>query len=348
MMKKTSHYLIVGQGLAGTCVAYQLIKSGFKVSVIDSGVNHSSKIAAGLINPIVFRRMTKSWRLDAFTNYLKHFYKALEHDTNNSFFHPITIRRMFAHQQERDLWVKKSLLPEFQEYLNPLSTEDDEYSKANNICGSGRVKNAFYVDVNLFLSSMRNWIQMHGDISQEDFDYSALEGTTYHGIDYSGIIFCEGYQGKNNPLFKDLPIGQTKGETLTIQSSEIPENESVNRKCFVLPLGSKQFKVGSTYVWHTPDVSITEEGKQTMLENLAGLGYEKIDVIQQEAGVRPTSLDRRPIIGEHPKLKGVFMFNGLGTKGYMIAPLLSKEFVEHLTEGAPLNTEVTISRFTSL
>lgn len=345
MTQPVKHYLIVGLGLSGTCVGYQLIKKGCAVTFVDSGINHSSKIAAGLINPMVFRRMTKSWRLDEFIPYSKTFYNELESHTGENFFHPITIRRMFSHEQERDLWIKKSALQEFQNYIDILTEKDIEYNRAANICGSGRVKNASYVDVNRFLDSMKRWFSSYANVLQTQLNYAEISGTSYKNIQYDGIIFCEGYTAKENPYFGWLPLGQTKGETLTIKSSEIPENESVNRKCFVLPLGNQRFKVGSTYVWHTPDLSVTEDGKKTLIDNIVGLGYKDFSIEGQEAGVRPTTIDRRPIIGEHPELKGYYIFNGLGTKGYMIAPLLSEEFANFLIEGAPLHTEVIISRF---
>lgn len=345
MTRTQKNYLIVGLGLAGTCVGYQLIKKGCKVTFIDSGINHSSRIAAGLINPMVFRRMTKSWRLDEFIPYLNSFYRELESHTNERFFHPITIRRMFSHEQERDLWIKKSSLSEFQNYLEELTEQDDNYDRAANTFGSGRVKNAAYVDVITFLNSMRDWFVQNASVYKEQFIYTSLTGTNYKGADYDGVVFCEGYTAKDNPFFGGLPLGQTKGETLTVKSGEIPEDESVNRKCFVLPLGNQTFKVGSTYIWHTPDTSITDEGRRTLLDNIAGLGFENVIVETQEAGVRPTTIDRRPILGEHPEYKGYYIFNGLGTKGYMIAPLLSEEFANYIMDGSLLNTEVIISRF---
>ncbi|MEX0635608.1 MAG: FAD-dependent oxidoreductase, partial [Ferruginibacter sp.] len=55
--------IIVGSGLAGISLAFRLIDKGLKVLVIsDPGKKKSSEIAAGLINPIVFRRITFGWR----------------------------------------------------------------------------------------------------------------------------------------------------------------------------------------------------------------------------------------------------------------------------------------------
>ena len=344
MMEGNKKILIVGAGLSGLSIAVHLIRKNYEVTLIDNGINHSSIIAAGMINPLVFRRMTKSWRVDEFMPFLKSFYQSLEKETDCSFLHPITIRRMFSTQQERELWIDRQEMNEFNMYMHIVSPEDDSYSKAINNFGSGRVKNSAYVDTELFLAALKKLVAEKGKLVSEEFSYSNLSGLNYKGSLYDDVVFCEGYLGVDNPWFGDLPLDQTKGETLTISSSEIPENESINRKCFVLPLGNNTFKVGSTYVWNTPDTSPTESGKETILENLSYLTNAKFSIKNQGAGVRPTTKDRRPLIGTHPIHLNYHIFNGLGAKGYMIAPLLSANFVDYLIEGKGLNAEIDIKR----
>ena len=41
--------LIIGAGLAGTCLAHRLLSSGIDVQILDQGSNHSSAIAAGMV-----------------------------------------------------------------------------------------------------------------------------------------------------------------------------------------------------------------------------------------------------------------------------------------------------------
>jgi glycine/D-amino acid oxidase-like deaminating enzyme len=345
-MKASLPTIIVGAGLAGLSVAVRLIEKGTPVVLYDNGVNHSSLVAAGMINPIVFRRMNKAWRVDDCIEALQRFYTDLEYKTSSSFFHPIIIRRMFSNEHERDLWLQKQLLPEYQAYMTRTTTEDDNFEGAINNFGSGRVKNASYVKTSVFLENVKRYVASHAEIRNESFEYSAISDHSYKGLPFERIIFAEGYMGKENPFFDYLPLQQTKGETLVIQSDSIPENESVNRKCFILPMGNQQFKVGSTYNWDSADTSITEEGRKTILEKVAYLTLNEVEVIDQEAGIRPTTPDRRAMIGQHPEHHNLFIFNGLGTKGYLIAPLLSKEFADCLIEGKSLDAEVDIARFT--
>ena len=63
------------------------------------------------------------------------------------------------------------------------------------------------------------------------------------------------------------------------------------------------------------------------------------------AGIRPTVNDRRPLIGLHPEHRSLGVFNGLGTKGVMLAPFFAKQFAGFLEHALPLNKEVDIARF---
>jgi len=345
MILKNKTYIIVGGGLAGISLAIQLIRAGAKVILFDKKENHSSIIAAGIINPIVFRRMTKSWRVDEFLPYLKSFYNQLEVETNTKFLHHLPIRRLFSSVQEREFWLEKQEKPEFQSYLNVVTDEDLNYTVSKNEFGSGRVKNAYYVDVKEFISSCKLWISNNGVIIEEEFDYTQLTQSEYKNFSFDDIVFCEGFENKNNPWFGELPLDQTKGQTLTIRSNELPSNVSLNRKCFVLPLEKDVFKIGSTYEWHNPTTHITTEAKEEILNHLSYITNEKVEVLHQEAGVRPTTRDRRPLIGTHNAFSNFHIFNGLGAKGYMICPKLSQEFVDYLSNGTELDKEVNVKRY---
>ncbi|XOV66213.1 MAG: NAD(P)/FAD-dependent oxidoreductase [Fluviicola sp.] len=337
--------IIVGAGLAGLAVAVRLIEKNQPIILYDNGVNHSSRVAAGMINPLVFRRMNKAWRIDECIEAVHELYEGLEKKTQATFFQPITIRRMFSNEHERELWLQKQLLAEYEPYMTKTTEADDNFQGAINNFGSGRVKNASYVKTTMFLDAVKNYVAAHGEVRKETFDYDKIKEDSYNGEAFERIVFCEGYRGLDNPFFNYLPLQQTKGETLVIQSSTIPENESVNRKCFILPMGNQLFKVGSTYDWDSTDTSITEEGKAAILEKVAYLTSEPVEVVDQEAGIRPTTPDRRGMMGQHPEHKKLFIFNGLGTKGYLIAPLLSREFADYLIDGEVLHPEVDIARF---
>ena len=342
--------LIVGAGLAGICLAYQLDKNQIPFEIIDSGINVSTDIAAGIINPIVFRRVTTSWRIDDFLPEAVDFYAELSQKWGNTYFKEIPIRRAFSHQQEIDLWLKKQELPEYKAYLKPLDEDDEKCDKVINTFGTGKVLQSGYVDASLLLHDGLKWLKEKNYLLQETFVHADLipETGEYKGKIHSAIIFCEGYQGIYNPWFSYLPLEATKGEVLTVESEGITEDESINRKCFVLPIGNHQFKVGATYAWNTPNTTLTQEGKDLLCEHLQSLTDAPYTIVNHRAGIRPTVLDRRPLLGDHFEHERLKIFNGLGAKGFLIAPLLAKEFVLSIQTGKSLDKEINITRYNRL
>ncbi len=342
------NFLIVGGGLAGSCLGVQLAQANCKVTLIDSGTNVSSCVAAGMINPLVFRRMTKSWRLDEFLSFAKDFYRGIEENTNTSFFHPLTIRRFFSSEQERNFWVERQHTEAFSNYMEIINEEDENIFPYANQFGSGRVKNSYYLDTNMLLNTLHAFANIN--VRKEVFQYDDLNPETgnYQNEQFDTIVFCEGYQSINNPWFSYLPVNPTKGEVLTVKTDGLSEIESLNRKCFTLPVGNGHFKVGSTYIWDTANTEITEEGKELLLENLSYLTDKLVEITAQIAGIRPTTKDRRPFMGRHSQYEKLAVFNGLGAKGYLMAPLLSKEMADFLLKNVAIDKECGLERVSKL
>ena len=326
------------------------MRRGQQVQLIDSGENHSSSIAAGMVNPIVFRRMNKSWRLDEFLPEAQAFYREICQEIGEELYHPIVIRRFFSSQQERQMWEERQEQEAYKHYLNPLLQEDIQHEGAHNLFGSGRVKNAFWINAAKWVAANNEFFQQQGLLNIGEFDPNTWDPQTrtYRNITYDKVIFCLGYRQKSEHTFSYLPLQQTKGQTLLIESDQLPTDESLNRKCFVLPVGKNQFRVGATYEWNNASLETTEAARDQLIEMLSSLGTYDYQILEQRAGVRPTVLDRRPLMGEHPEYQGVYIFNGLGTKGYMMAPTLANELASFILDQTPLHPETDIRRFTTI
>jgi glycine/D-amino acid oxidase-like deaminating enzyme len=67
--------------------------------------------------------------------------------------------------------------------------------------------------------------------------------------------------------------------------------------------------------------------------------------VAHEAGVRPTTGDRRPLLGVHKDNRRLALLNGLGTRGVMIAPLMAKKLYQFLESNQALDKEIDIIRF---
>ena len=70
-----------------------------------------------------------------------------------------------------------------------------------------------------------------------------------------------------------------------------------------------------------------------------------IEIMDQKFGFRPTSLDRKPLVGEHPIIKNLFCVNGMGSKAILMAPLLVRELLDYIYQKKPLDSMININRF---
>jgi glycine oxidase len=175
------------------------------------------------------------------------------------------------------------------------------------------------------------------------------DGVNYRDISAKHLIFCEGYQVIHNPYFKWLPLQPTKGEVLEIQSDQNFSPERIyNKAVYVVPEGEGRFIVGATYNWRNPDEEPTPEGKAELSERFSQITPEKFKVTGHWAGIRPAVRDRTPLAGVHPNFKQLSVFNGMGSKGVMMAPYLAQHVADALTGKAELMPEIHISRYLSL
>lgn len=78
-MAKQVDYIIVGLGLAGACLALQLLRRGKRVMAFDvPALNRASWVAPGLFNPVTGKRIVKTWKADEAFPYLFKFYREAE------------------------------------------------------------------------------------------------------------------------------------------------------------------------------------------------------------------------------------------------------------------------------
>jgi len=341
------NYIILGHGLAGASVAIQLLKRGKKILVIDKpSPTTASRVAAGLFNPITGRKMVKSWFADKLFPYLHEFYREAEMLTSRKFFNPMPVYRPFISVEEQNEWMAKSIEPSFQSYIQNVFT-GPAFPGVKDQHGGILLKQAGYLNTTAYLDAIRKLIEREGTFLETEIRESDIN-TDNHGIRYQDfeaerLVICNGVQ--NNPWFGWLPIRALKGETLQIQC-DYQETVIINRGVYIVPAAApSEWRIGATYDHEDKTSGTTEKAKAELIEKTAELIGFPFNIVHQEYGFRPTTPDRRPILGRHPTLERVFAFNGMGTKGVSLAPYFSDVLVRFIENDEPINKEVDIERY---
>jgi len=345
-------YLIIGQGLAGSCMALQLLQEDKKILVIDEPhPNTSSMIAAGIFNPITGRKMVKTWKADQLFPYLKTFYLQAEKELKSNFFHQINIYRPFIDTEVQNEWMGKSASAEHQSYVEKVHLNSEFPNDLHDEYGGLELKNAGYIDLPVFINSVRLLLKQKGCYVENKFDEDKLilenGAVKYESFTSKKVILCNGDQSAHSNLFGWLPFSLVKGEILEISVPKLP-TVIYNRGVFILPKKNNKCRVGATYDQNDLTNNVTDKARKALVEKLNGVYRSEYNIVNQVAGIRPASRDRRPFIGIHPNYPEIGIFNGLGAKGVSLAPYFSKQFVQMLEHGTELDDEVNINRYKSI
>jgi len=338
-------YIIVGLGIAGTWLSYELIKRGKSILVIDQNTeNTSSKKAAGLYNPITGRKMVKTWRVDDFFPDLEKNYQELERLLGVQCLHPLPIYRPFPSISDQNDWHGKQNDHHYHRYLKDILLGSIKIKDINDPNGGIIINQSGFVDLPLLLSSYKNYLIDKGIYREEVFEIGAMthtnEEVVYKNWTASKVIFCEG--PSVSELWNDLPFRPVRGEVIDIEC-DLPKEYVINQGVFIIPK-VEFFTVGSTYDHNLLTFEPQTSGIENIQMRLSKIFTGKYRILNKRAGVRPSTHDRKPYIGFHKDFRTLAIFNGFGTKGVSLTPYFAKHFVGVLEDNIELEKEINVER----
>ena len=339
--------LIIGGGIAGVTIAHKLMGRGISFDLVDNKPKYnSSKVAAGFWNPIVFKRLTMSYNADKLMPELARFYGEIESRVSESFVHNTAQLKIFSSKEERHRFIDKAIVSEVSQFLDEEVIESVNGIKATY--GMGKVIGTGYIDTVKYINESIRYFTANDSFIEGRVDNSELKwtdgGVEYRGKNYANVIFCEGYHAVSNPLFPELRLKPTKGELLILEIPELTENYAFAKSAGLIPIVNHRFIVGSTYDWEDQTEETTEAAKKKLLYNLSDFLELEYTVVDQQSGIRPSSYDRRPIIGKSNKQNNAYIMNGLGTKGIMYAPYYSDMLINSIENNSDIDEDVDYAR----
>jgi glycine/D-amino acid oxidase-like deaminating enzyme len=341
-------YIVVGLGLSGISICRRLEERNKQFIVFEDNSQKSSLVAGGLFNPVILKRFTLAWNANEQMRIAIPFYKEMEAKLKTKIVYPIEIYRKFFSAEEQNNWFEAADKPLLSEYL------DTKLVRNINPCipsefSFGRVRQTGVIDTDVLIKEYRNYLKKKDKIEFERFDYNALQinehSVSYNGISAKQIIFCEGFGMLHNPFFNYLPLRGNKGEYINIYSEELQLGEAVKSSVFIIPLGNNLYKVGATYNNQDKDPQPGKAAREELETKLAKLITCKFEVVDQSAGIRPATKDRKPILGRHPKYKNLYCCNGFGSRGVLVSPMVSEQLIEFVEDNVQLPQEIDLQRF---
>jgi glycine/D-amino acid oxidase-like deaminating enzyme len=338
MVRSKVDFLIVGQGIAGTLLAWRLLRLGASVIVIDD--NHTgaaSLVAAGIINPITGKRMVPTWEFNRFYPEAHNTYRQLESDLGAQYFKEMSIIRLIQSNAEDIRFNSRRDRPDFKQYLKTVNKPGLKPEIIKDPLGSFTLSPAAYVNIPSLVIDLGKYLDKKKSRLTCRFHYDdlKLESDKVIWKDWIAkrIIFCEGFRGCENPWFNSLPFKPTKGEVLTLETdTPLLPRTILNCGKWLLPTSEYHCLAGATFSWDPLNNEPSERGKNEILNGLRSFTHLNFKVLNHVAGIRPTMENSRPVIEQHSRFPALVIFNGLGTKGALIAPLCTRILADNLRQ----------------
>lgn len=341
-------YIVVGLGLAGMAFCEQLVANNKSFVVYDSGKSSASRVSGGVYNPVILKRYTLPWEAEKLMDLAVPYYRDLTEKLQVNAMHNVAVLRLFSSPEDQNNWFEAADKPGLNRFLRP-QLRKEPIAGLSSPFHFGEVLETGRIDVPQLLDAYSVYLKNRNCLIQENFEYAEIKfddnRAVYKNQRSRYIVFAEGYGLKKNPFFSELPLVGNKGEYIIIKAENLALDAALKSQFFIIPLGGHRYKVGATFNWKDRDAKPTTAAREEILEKLRKVITCDFEVIDQEAGVRPTTGDRRALLGKHPHYPNLALLNGLGTRGIMASPHLAQMLYANLENGQNLPETVDIMRF---
>lgn len=345
-------YIIVGQGVSGSFLAWYLHQAKKSFLVIDNQhSNTASRIASGVINPITGRRFVRTWMIEDIMPFAENAYNQIGDELKQQFIFQKNILNFFTTPQMQ-LAFEERLVTEHA-YLNKFDNTTKLNEHFNFSFGVGEIKPCWWINMQQFLTAINIWLQQNNLFLQEEFEADKLiinnDTISYKDVEANKIFFCDGVQSTQNFWFKNLPFALNKGEAILFSTKEkLPTDYIFKQGLTITPWQENLYWVGSTYEWNFNNSNPSEGFKQKVIATLNYWLKQPFIIENHFASIRPANVERRPFVGFHPVHPQIGILNGMGAKGCSLAPYFANELVNNLTFATPIHDLANVQRFSKI
>ena len=330
-MNKKYDYIIIGQGLAGSALAWRLYFNNKSFIILDSEANTSaSKAALGIYNPITGRKNIKTWNADILFKELENFYMRVEKSLNTKILYRKNIFRPFKNNRDLNDWNIRLGNEKYKKYLKEIN------NKGITTKGSG------YLDVKKYLKKTKKYFKHIGRYKVHKLNNTELLKENNHinidGYNFNKIVMCMGIDQKKINLFSEIKLIPVAGNSIKAESKFFSDN-ILNKRISIFNVSKNEIYAGSTY-----NNGNINKGINLLKNQINKIINSDFKILKSYFGIRPASKDRRPIVGKHKIINNLFIINGLGSKGVSQSPYCSKQLFDYIENNKKINIEINIDR----
>ena len=354
---------VFGAGIAGTAIANELKERAQSVLLIDPNTSENAPGPPGaLVNPATGRRAKMTWQgkqcydaLKKQIHTISEFTGSEDLTVESGVLRPAINEKLAKHF--KDAFGKYNWPEGWIEWL-----EEDEIKQMNphvaDNFGGIHVKCGYSVFVDKYQNAYRKYLRLQGvSCRYEQATYEYEERTKRFKINFKNgddcsvdkVVMAIGYKIKYEPDWSFLGLNFVKGQIVHFEVDEkLDWDHSISAKGYSIRRGENELIVGSTYEHNFEDLSIDEDSYKRILNKLDLMLpklSDKVNKIAQMAGVRVTTQNRLPVIGEHPNIKNLFVYTGMNSKGFLFSHHVGAMLADLMINKKEIPEEISVERF---
>lgn len=336
--------IVIGAGVAGLSIGWQLARSGADVTVLDRAQpgQGATWASAGMI-AVTGENHTEATQLFSMAQHATKMWPDFSAEIEAASDVPIGFRKDGALVAAFDAQTLDALRnraePAGAEILNADEARAREPLLSQNVCGA--LWDAREAQVNnraLGLALARAFQRAGGTLLANEtvirIDHEDNRATAaltpfqiYHG---DAFVLASGAwttRIENIPPDAMPPVTPVKGEMIALQPPSVdalPKPLIWGNGIYLVPRNGRLF-VGATMEEAGFDTSLTKSAMEWLFARAHGLmpGLQEWDIVEHWAGLRPGSPDGLPILGQ-TSLRGLYAATGQFRNGILLAPAIAE------------------------
>ncbi|NHN31367.1 glycine oxidase ThiO [Paenibacillus agricola] len=339
MTSRATSAIIVGGGIIGCSIAWELARSGIRCTIIDKGAlnQEASTAAAGMLGAQVETHQPGAfYELCRLSQRLYRDWSDEVHRISGISMQYIEggiLRAAFDQEDEQELlgrlpWIQNA------EWLSAADMLALESGLSPHIRGGLRLAQdhqvhpvhlaeALQAALRKLGCAIREWTPVHSLIERQ----GRIEGVrTAEGVLFADhVIVSAGAWGSalTEPFGIELPLFPVKGQCISVRTETPAIHSTVfTKSCYIVPkldgsltIGATQEEAGFNKQCHISSISELHAKATELVPQLA-----KAEFIRTWAGLRPGTRDGMPIMGYLTQLPGLVLAMGHYRNGILLAP----------------------------
>ncbi|MRG86154.1 glycine oxidase ThiO [Salinibacillus xinjiangensis] len=350
--------IVIGGGVNGGSVAYQLAKRGKKVLVLEKDriASKASGAAAGMIaaqaelqddDPLFQLARKSRKRFASLAEELKDL-SGVDIELINKGMYKVALTDQEVHEYKQIIDIQKRA-GEHAEWVTGDEVRKQEANVSDDILGAMYIEHDGHVSAPQLSQAFIKSAAVLGVTIQE---FVEVQSILFEGEQVVGVATNEGEYKAENIIVTagawsssflrqtelDLPVYPVKGECFSVRTHQpLLKSTIFSHGCYLVPKKGGRIIVGATVKPHTYNQQVSVEGVAGLLEKakhlLPSIGEAEWD--QTWAGIRPQTADGLPYLGEHPTYNGLFVATGHFRNGILLSPITGEIMADLIERKEP-------------